>query len=377
MAGLYIHIPFCRKACIYCDFHFVTSLKRKALVVEGICKELEMRKDYLGVSELSSIYLGGGSPSLLNSLELEAIFNTVKDHFNIEKDAEITIEINPDDTEESHLQQYLQLGINRLSIGIQSFIEEDLQWMNRSHRVTDAIECVAKARKAGFNNFSVDLILGLPNSASKDWEYNLEQLLQLDPPHISVYSLTVEERTPLAHMIVQGIQAAPSDQQQRDQFLTTHRLLTQSGYHHYEISNYCKAGFQARHNSAYWDGKMYLGLGPSAHSYNGLSRTANLSNNSKYLNLLQEGKLPQAFEEELSLHDRFNEYLLVNLRKAEGLDISYIHSHFFNEWEQQYTEKIAFWIEKGLMFQNGSQLQLNPEGWLVSDSIIADLFLEA
>ncbi len=283
MAGIYLHIPFCRQACHYCNFHFSTSLKGKNDFVGALLKEMRLRKDYIGGEPVETIYFGGGTPSLLEAGELEAIMEGLRMHFVIDPGAEITLEANPDDIEGIRLEAWRVAGINRLSIGIQSFFEADLQWMNRAHNAVQAGECIRMAQEEGFRNISIDLIYGGPTLPDSHWMENVDRAIALQIPHLSCYALTVEPRTALDKMIQQHKKQDVSPDDQARQLLLLMDWMKQSGYEHYEISNFALPGHRSRHNSAYWQGKTYLGLGPSAHSYNGVSREWNVANNALYI----------------------------------------------------------------------------------------------
>src|ERR1022692_1871049 len=283
MAGIYLHIPFCRQACNYCNFHFSTSLLYKNDFVPALLRETVIQKEYLGKEALETVYFGGGTPSLLHVDDLKKIMETLHSTFKIDYQAEITLEANPDDISTEKLKEWKALGINRLSIGIQSFFEEDLVWMNRAHNAQQAINSIKYAQGEGFSNITIDLIYGTPTLSNKHWKKNLEQAVGLDIPHLSCYALTVEPKTPLHKLIGQKKVADINADEQADQFLMLMDFLNAAGYEHYEISNFAKPGKKSRHNSSYWQGKKYLGLGPSAHSYNGIERRWNIANNNLYI----------------------------------------------------------------------------------------------
>jgi len=375
MAGIYIHIPFCKQACTYCDFHFITSLRRKDEMIAAMCKEIEMRKDFFsGDVSIQSVYLGGGTPSILDRNNLNEIFSTLKQYFHIDKDAEITLEANPDDLKAEKLNEFRDLGINRLSIGIQSLDDRELKWMNRSHSADEARNGIQLAKKTGFDHISVDLIFGTPFTTPRSWEQLLHEITEQKIPHLSVYALTVEERTALYHWMDKGRIHLPDDSIYESLFLLTHELLTRSGYDHYELSNYALPGHYARHNSAYWKGIPYLGIGPSAHAYDGYARVSNVANNSKYLSMITGNNLPVDYREELTIQDRYNEYIMIHLRKAEGIDMELIRSQFQYDPKKQYGSQICNWIREGLMIKDERFYRLTPKGWFVSDRIISKLF---
>ena len=300
MAGIYLHIPFCRQACHYCNFHFSTSLNRKNDFVAALLKEMEGRRDYIGTAPVETVYFGGGTPSLLTEEELQQIMGRIRELFPLTPDAEITLEANPDDiTTSGKLKAWKQAGINRLSIGIQSFWEEDLRWMNRAHDATQAANSIRMAQDEGLDNISVDLIYGGPTLPDDHWEKNVTQAIASGIPHLSCYALTVEPRTALDKMIHQKKKAAVNPDDQARQFLLLMRWLGAAGYEHYEISNFALSGHRSRHNSSYWQGTPYLGLGPSAHSYNGSSRQWNVANNTQYIDGISAGKLLQGVKQKV------------------------------------------------------------------------------
>ncbi|HEY6899882.1 MAG TPA: radical SAM family heme chaperone HemW, partial [Puia sp.] len=283
MAGIYLHIPFCRQACHYCNFHFSTSLNRKNDFIVALLKEMELRKDYTGKEPIETVYFGGGTPSLLEEGELGRIMERLNALFPVAPGAEVTLEANPDDIHPGLLRSWRATGINRLSIGIQSFFEEDLQWMNRAHNARQAIDCIRMAQDTGFTNMSIDLIYGGPTLPDPHWQENVGQAIGLQVPHLSCYALTVEPRTALDKMIHLHKKEDVNPDDQARQFLQLMEMAANAGYEHYEISNFAKPGMRSRHNSSYWQGKTYLGLGPSAHSFNGASREWNIANNSQYI----------------------------------------------------------------------------------------------
>lgn len=372
MAGIYIHIPFCKQKCTYCDFHFSTSFETYRLeMVDAICAELIQRKLFLGEESIESIYFGGGTPSILNEMELTSIFNTINNHFEICSSAEITLEANPDDITSESLHVWKKSGINRLSIGIQSFKQEDLSWMNRAHSVQESLSCIELANASGFQNLTVDLIYGLPNLTNDEWISHIQKVVGFGVTHISAYCLTVEENTVLNKLVADKKIIPASEDQQSEQFLLLVNELKRLGFEQYEISNFCKPGHEAVHNSNYWTGKKYLGVGPSAHSYDGTQRTWNVRNNPKYIKLVQEGE--GYFEAEiLSQENRFNELLLTGLRTKFGVEISQLEnclaltSIFWNQIQQL--------INDGSMVQTNSHLILTIQGRLQADRIASDLF---
>ena len=374
MAGLYIHIPFCSQACHYCDFHFSTNLRTRSDMVDAIRKELDMQRHYLRDESIATIYFGGGTPSLLQAGELKTIFSSIQRHFVVEPSAEITLEANPDDLTPQRLESFRDLGINRLSIGIQSFDDEVLKFLNRSHNARAASECVVNARQAGFENISVDLIYAIPGQDDRAWTENIYQAVDLQPNHISSYSLTIEEKTVFGKWSAKGTLHAATDDVAAVQFETLMDALENRGFEQYEISNFSKPGFQSRHNSNYWKEQRYLGVGPSAHSYNGESRQFNISNNSTYLTSIKTGKIP--FEREvLTIEDRINEYLLTGLRTSWGCDAEKIKTEFRYDLLADQNSYIKSLIEKNLIALDGAVLKLTKAGKLLADRIASDLFV--
>lgn len=376
MAGIYLHIPFCKQACHYCNFHFSTSLRQKGAMVEAIVRELEWQKDYLQGAPLSSIYFGGGTPSLLDVAELEQIFSKIYQLHSVRADAEITLEANPDDLSLEKLQALRNSPVNRLSIGIQSFAEEDLRFMNRAHNAHEARACIENALALGFDNLTLDLIYGTPTTSHEQWARNLDTIFQYPIPHLSAYCLTVEPKTALDHFVRQG-KASPVDEEHANaQFLYLMEATQAQGYEHYEISNFAKPGRYARHNSSYWLGEPYLGIGPSAHSFNGQSRQWNVANNAKYLKILNEGNVTQItdtelFElEELSPATRYNEYVMTGLRTIWGCDLQKIAPVF----QSYFVENVQPFIDKGQVLMQNHQYRLSASGKFMADYIAAQLF---
>ncbi|NCU03041.1 MAG: radical SAM family heme chaperone HemW [Chitinophagaceae bacterium] len=375
MAGIYIHIPFCRQACNYCNFHFSTSLHYKNDFTEALLKEivLQSQNNYLNGQTVETIYFGGGTPSLLEINELQHILQQLQQHFTISPTAEITLEANPDDVHDEKLTGWLQLGINRLSIGIQSLFEEDLQWMNRAHTAEEAKQVISKARAAGFESFTVDLIYGTPGLTDEKWLYNINWVLQQNIHHISCYALTVEEKTPLDKLIRLHKKEDVDAEQQSRQFVLLMDRLQEAGFEHYEISNFAKPGYRSKHNSSYWKGTHYLGLGPSAHSFNGNSRQWNIANNQQYIAALKENRIP--FEQELLTPDQqLNEYIMTSLRLMEGCSLTYINNQFGESRSQQLLQAASTFQETGLLTISNNHLILTREGKLFADRIASDLF---
>lgn len=333
--------------------------------------EMKMQATYLKEQEVDSVYFGGGTPSLLVEEELHALLETVRTITQIRAGAEITLEANPDDITEDRVRAWQQMGVNRLSIGIQSFREEDLRWMNRAHSVSDARACVALAKRAGINDLTVDLMYGLPGLSEQEWEAHIRQVIEMGVNHVSAYCLTVEERTVLNHWVQRGTIQPASEQQQAEQFIILTDTLTHHGFEHYEISNFAKPGYRAKHNSAYWKGKPYLGIGPSAHSFNGTSRQWNIRNNKVYIDRIKNGR--QWFEEEvLSPYDVFNELILTGLRTSEGVELSALER--IAPISDAFRETVSDAVEQGWMQKSQTHLILTRDGRLQADRIASDLF---
>lgn len=327
MAGLYFHIPFCKQACHYCDFHFSTNQTLKSELVNQLTAELILQKDYLQGELIETIYFGGGTPSLLDAQELDFLFTSVQKNYKVVPNIEVTLEANPDDLTPKKLSEMESAGINRLSIGIQSFDETVLKFLNRAHTATEALGCVENARKAGIHNISIDLIYSIPGQDEETLQKNLSTALSLRPNHISAYSLTVEEKTVFGRWASKGKLQAMEEDQSAQQFELVMDSLIRNGYQHYEISNYCLPGFQSKHNTSYWRGEKYLGLGPSAHSYDGATRQFNISNNHLYIKSIEKGIVP--FErEELTNENKINEYLFTSLRTEWGCNLNYLKEQF-------------------------------------------------
>jgi oxygen-independent coproporphyrinogen-3 oxidase len=368
LAGIYIHIPFCKQACHYCNFHFSTSLRNKNGFVAALLKETALQQNYLLEEPVETIYFGGGTPSLMEIEDLKLQIDMIRSVYSISKFAEITIEANPDDISEKKLTGWKEAGINRLSIGIQSFFDEDLKWMNRAHNAEQSIQNLQLAIRH-FDNISVDLIYGIPILTNEKWKQNVDTVINLSVPHVSCYALTVEEKTQLYKMIRRHEKENIDPDKQSGQFLLLMDWLTNAGYEHYEISNFAKPGFRSRHNTSYWQGKKYLGLGPSAHSFNGTARQWNISNNNIYIESINKGIIP--FEkEELTSAQQLNEYIMISLRTMEGLDLGKIDT--LSSDKLQAASKR--YIDIGLMKLDKNHLVLTKEGKFLADGIAASLF---
>jgi oxygen-independent coproporphyrinogen-3 oxidase len=373
MAGVYIHIPFCRKACHYCNFHFSTSVQLQESYVTALLREIELRQNYLS-SPVSTIYFGGGTPSILPSANIEDIIFKLQKNFIIENNAEITLEANPDDITSDKLEEWKETGINRLSIGIQSFFEEDLVWMNRAHNAHQAFNCISQAQKAGFNNLTIDLIYGTPTLSDKNWEKNVKTAISLQISHLSCYALTVEPKTALEKLIKQKTLADVDQEKQARHFELLMQWMKEAGYEHYEISNFAKPGFRSKHNSSYWQGKSYIGLGPSAHSFNGTSRQWNLANNALYIKSIEKGLVP--FEaEHLTTEQQLNEYIMTSLRTIEGISLQEVKQNFGEDKCQYLIETAQPHLNHHHLTVEKDYLKTTTEGKLLADGIAADLFL--
>ena len=372
MAGIYIHIPFCKQACHYCDFHFSTSLAYKDDLLSALNKEISLQKNYLGGETIETIYFGGGTPSLLNSGEINAIIDAIAKLHSISSAAEITLEANPDDLDKKQVQAIKGTAVNRFSIGIQSFFDEDLKWMNRAHQAEDAESSVKRAQDAGFENITVDLIYGYPLLTDAKWKSNIYRVFELDVPHVSAYSMTIEPRTALAAFIKKKTEPALNDEQSASQFLNLMDAMDQQGFEHYEISNFCKPGSYSRHNTNYWKGVKYLGIGPSAHSYNSETRQWNISNNAKYIKSIFELKIP-AETEILSETDKLNEYIMTSLRTQWGLDLQKLNTISAGASTQVLRSAEEFFAKEWLRREN-EIVYLSQSGKLYADHIASELF---
>lgn len=384
MSGIYIHIPFCKQACHYCDFHFSTSMKKKDEMVLALAKELQMRKKEFENETIETIYFGGGTPSILTIDEIRFLIDAVYEHYVVAENPEITLEANPDDLSNERIIELSKTPINRLSIGIQSFFEEDLVMMNRAHNSAEARKCLEEATKY-FDNISLDLIYGIPGMSNEKWKQNIETALSFGIPHISSYALTVEPKTALNKLIQTGKIAKPKDEVAEAHFQILVETLEANGFIHYELSNFGKEKYFSKNNSAYWLGKKYLGIGPSAHSYDGISRSWNVSNNSIYLKSLEENKLPNETEF-LTITDRYNEYVMTGLRTIWGVSLERIDKEFGNEYLDYLQKQSRKFINDELLEivtssdsafgRNCIEKILKPtkKGKFLTDGIASDLF---
>ena len=372
MAGIYIHIPFCKQACFYCDFHFSTSLKKKEALLGALVKELELRRDIFENVPIETIYFGGGTPSLLSQSEIEQLIRVVYQNYQVSTNPEITLEANPDDLTSSKVKALSKSPVNRLSIGVQSFFEHDLKLMNRAHNATEAKQCLEEATKY-FENISLDLIYGIPDASNAQWEQNIETALAFNIPHISSYALTVEPKTALASFIKKGLIKNVDDAQSQEQFHILIAQLESAGFVHYETSNFGKPNFFSRNNTAYWQGKSFLGIGPSAHSFYDNQRTWNIRNNSKYINSLVEGVLPMEVET-LTKTDTYNEYIMTGLRTIWGVSLEKVLTDFGPMYKTYLLNQAEKYIDQGLIYVKEDTLLATNEGKFLTDGIAADLF---
>jgi len=371
MSGIYIHIPFCKQACHYCDFHFSTSIKHKTRMVDALCKEIELRKEEID-DEIQTIYFGGGTPSLLTSEQMEHIIDTVRDHYEVSQYPEITLEANPDDLSETIINELAESSVNRLSIGVQSFFEEDLLLMNRAHNAGEALHCIELA-KAQFENYSIDLIYGIPGMTEERWLKNLQKALAYNVPHISCYALTVEPKTVLEKFIKKGIVAPVNDEMAQKHHDVLVAETEKAGLDNYEFSNFGKPGFYSENNMGYWHGESYIGIGPSAHSYNGESRSWNVANNTKYMKAIEEDSLPLE-REMLSITDKYNEYVMTRLRTMWGISLNEVQQSFGSEYYEQLLKQAEPHIANELLFFGEGFITVTKKGKFLSDGIASDLF---
>ena len=373
MAGIYIHIPFCKQACNYCDFHFSTSLKRKNELISSICKEIQLRKNEIS-GDIKTIYFGGGTPSILKTEEINLIINEVYHNFKVNDNIEITLEANPDDLSEEKIIQLSRSKINRLSIGIQSFFNTDLILMNRAHNHKEAATCLELATQY-FENISIDLIYGIPGLSDQRWVENLDKAISFGVPHLSSYALTVEPKTALKKQIDVGKVKPVSEKDSHRHYLILLAKMKKHGFVNYEFSNFGKEGFYSQNNMAYWQGKNYLGVGPSAHSFDGKKRSWNINNNIKYIHVIQENKLPIE-REVLTITDRYNEYLMTGLRTMWGVSISKIDLEFGKAFATYLLKQAEKPLEEGLLkIHNKDTLLITEKGKFLSDGIASNLFM--
>lgn len=372
---IYIHIPFCKQKCSYCNFHFSTSLNFKDDMLAAMKKEIFLRKDELHNKSLQSLYFGGGTPSVLSADEIKSLIDEVLKYFSFEKDIEITLEANPDDLDKNFLKGLSDSVVNRLSIGTQSFFEADLKLMNRAHTANEAEDSIKRAQDFGFENLSIDLIYGSPTSNLEIWKENLHKTIALEVPHISSYALTVEPKTALENWISKGKVMSPKEEEQNREFYYLSDFLKDRGFEHYEVSNFARPGFYSRHNSSYWKYKEYLGIGPSAHSYNGSDiRSWNVANNQQYIKKLNASLLAKE-EELLSREDQFNEMIMIGLRTIWGVDLESLKEKFNDRILEHFQREIKQKLDEEILVIEDNHLKIPEKHWFMADGIASDLFI--
>lgn len=375
MAGIYFHIPFCKQACHYCDFHFSTSLKYRHELLQAMHEEIILQARYLKGATIETLYFGGGTPSILTAAEIQQLIDQAANHYTLSPDAEITLEANPDDLEATQVSALRGTSVNRFSIGIQSFFGEDLRWMNRAHGAADAETVIKRVQDAGFQNITADLIYGYPLLDNRKWQQNIEKLVSFNIPHISAYSMTIEPQTVLGTLVRKGKQMPMDEQQSALQFEYLMDALGPAGYTHYEISNFAKPSAYARHNSNYWRGIAYLGIGPSAHSFDGDTRQWNVSNNAKYIRALQQGQIPYE-REQLTARDKLNEYIMTSLRTMWGLNLERVEENFGQQHRQMLYNGLQPFLSAGEVSITDQVVVLTRKGKLMADRIAAELFVD-
>jgi oxygen-independent coproporphyrinogen-3 oxidase len=374
MSGIYIHVPFCRQACRYCDFYFTVSLKYREAYVAGVLEEMRLRASVSDQEVMASLYLGGGTPSLLSDMQLNRLLDGARQYFNITEGAELTVECNPDDLDREKLLSLKKAGVSRLSIGVQSFHTEDLQLLHRSHDAGQAEKALKDAADMGFENITADLIYGIPGQDPVRWESNLKRMFALPPVHLSAYHLSFEEGTVFEHWRKKKRIRAVSDAFSVAMFRMLRQMASSSGFEHYEISNFAREGWRSRHNQLYWSGKTYLGLGPSAHSFHGHKRSWNVASLKHYLDALGRGQLPSE-EESLGPRERYHDYLLTSLRTSEGVSRAYISGELGPDFLAHFDREAQEFITKGQLRRQGEHLVIDPDIWITADHIIRELFM--
>lgn len=372
MAGIYIHIPFCKTRCIYCDFYSTTRSELKERYIHALCRELEIRRQYLQGEPIETIYFGGGTPSQLSGEDFQQVFNTIEKTYGMKQVQEITLEANPDDLTPQYVQTLAKLPFNRISMGLQTFDEATLRLLNRRHTAAQAITAIERCREAGFRNISIDLIYGLPGETAERWEHDLTQAIALNPEHISAYHLIYEEGTPIYKMLQQHRVSEVDEESSVYFFSSLIDRLTTAGYEHYEISNFCRPGYHSRHNTSYWQGIPYLGCGPSAHSFNRREREWNIASLNKYLQGIESGE--RAYETEiLDTTTRYNECIITSIRTSQGLSLTKLKEKFGTELWQYCLSMAAPSIKNGMLEEREGNLRLTRKGIFISDSIMSDL----
>jgi len=373
VAGIYVHIPFCKQACTYCDFHFSTSIKLADRVIDAMVSEIEMRKEEIQ-EPIHTIYFGGGTPGILEIRQLEKVLTALTTHFDIHPDAEITLEANPDDVTTLKSNGWAKLGVNRLSIGIQSFFDEHLTWMKRAHNAAEAKMSVQLALDAGIENLTIDLIYGIPEMSATMWAENLSKATDLGVKHISAYCLTVEPGTALGHQVKKGKQKPIDEDAAARQFQFMVEFLDQQGIKQYEVSNFAVPGFESKHNSAYWNGVPYVAIGPSAHGFTGTERYWNIANNARYCQSMEAGKLPSTIET-LTKEEQYNEWIMTGLRTSKGIDLEKAMMKFKVNVKSSFADELEELIKEGLAIIEGNTLQLTRKGMFLADGIASDFFI--
>lgn len=374
MGGIYIHIPFCRQACRYCDFFFTVSLKHEDELINALLLEVKYRSAENRNQPMGSIYLGGGTPSLLSAGNLEKIMQALRHNYRISADAEVTMECNPDDLNKERLDEFRSVGFNRLSIGIQSFADHELKLMRRSHSAIQAASSVEASWAAGFENITVDLIYGIPGQTLEGWTENILRALALPVSHLSAYHLTFEKGTVFDHWRKKGRISPVPEEQSEGMYRILREKMLESGFEHYEISNFARSGFRSRHNQLYWSGEPYLGLGPSAHSYDGTHRSWNVASLKGYMDAVSEDRARET--ETLSVRERYHDYLITSLRTSKGVERKYILKQFGRETSDYFEREASHFVSEGSLRAEGERLYIDPERWLLADQIISRLFLE-
>lgn len=373
VSGIYIHIPFCKQQCHYCDFHFSTLMSTKNDVLDALVREIKMRREFLLGTKIQTIYFGGGTPSVLTSDEINRLFDEINTHFDLSQLDEVTIEANPDDLSIKKISDLKNTPVNRFSIGVQSFQQKDLIYMNRAHSVNQAFDSIKSVQDAGWKNITIDLIYGTPTLSHELWQKNLRYVVDLNIPHLSAYGLTVEEKTPLYHSIKSGKEKDIDDKKSAEQFEFLMDFMPKYGWEQYEISNFAKVGFEAKHNGSYWKDEKYLGIGPSAHSFDGTKRWWNIANNSLYVKAIKNNSLNIEFEN-LSEGQRFNEYIMTALRTKNGCNLTYMNSRFSALFITFFNKSVKKWVKSKNIIQNGDIFCLTKKGKLLADQIASDLF---
>ncbi len=372
-AGIYIHVPFCKQACNYCNFHFSTSLDLKTDLLLCLEKEIISRNNYTEGRKIQTIYFGGGTPSILKSDKIKNLLQIIYSNFEVIENAEITLEANPDDLTKEKLIELKNAGINRLSIGVQSFFDKELKWMNRSHNAEQAENCIRNAKEIGFENITIDLIYGVPGLSNQEWKQNLQKAIELNIDHLSCYALTVEPKTALYHQIEKNKLSPLNEQQAAEQFEILMAFAKQNGFEHYEISNFARDKKYSKHNTSYWKGNWYLGIGPSAHSFNGSTRQWNIANNALYIKAVNENEDPSETEI-LTIPQQYNEFVMISLRTMWGLDLNEIKNRFGETYLHLIQKESARYIQSADIVLENEKMKLSDKGKLIADKIISDLF---